>query len=763
MSTTPLNPAAGREGISKFYLVLLVAGLIIGATFLLGIGLLYSGRAVAQTRDDCLMCHSDADLTAERDGSEVSLYVDAAVLDKSPHRKLVCVACHTRFNPEEMPHKKNIRPVDCLTCHKGVELKHSFHPQLAAAIAAGEDPDISCKDCHGTHDVISPKEADSPFNRKNISEGCGQCHGDVAEEFDLSAHGKAHSAGVRGAPDCLICHDRKITITTNPGNGVGLKLAQERLCLSCHMDNPDVRNRTSPSAGFIAAYEQSVHGAALTNGNENAPNCVDCHGSHQMAKGFDPYSKVSKMNISATCSKCHGEIAGVFNESVHGKAVAAGIEDAPTCTNCHGEHTILRHDDPRSPVAKQNLSAQVCSPCHSSVALSTKYGIASDRFKTFTDSYHGLAIRGGSVEVANCASCHGSHNIKPSSDSTSTISKANLVKTCGRCHPGANDRFAVGAVHVNEKSRSEEPLLYWIATLYILLIVLTIGGMLFHNVIDFVKKSRRKLMVRRGLIPHPHAGNEMYLRMTREERFQHAALLVSFTTLVVTGFMLRFPEVWWVRWIREVSGGVFEARSVTHRVAGVVMLAASLYHVWYVAFTKRGRELILDMLPRLQDVRDAVAMVKYNLGMSGTRPLFDRFSYIEKAEYWALIWGTMVMGVTGVIMWFDNTFIGLLTKLGYDVARSIHYYEAWLATLAIIVWHFYFVIFNPDVYPLNVAFWKGTLTEEEMEEDHPVELRRIRDSRTKKDLSDSTKGPERLSNKGVDEATDEGTDDGVKR
>ena len=131
------------------------------------------------------------------------------------------------------------------------------------------------------------------------------------------------------------------------------------------------------------------------------------------------------------------------------------------------------------------------------------------------------------------------------------------------------------------------------------------------------------------------------------------------------------------------------------------------------------------MLPRIQDARDAVAMVKYNLGLSAERPLFDRFCYIEKAEYWALIWGTFVMGATGLIMWFDNTFIGLFTKLGYDVARTIHYYEAWLATLAIIVWHFYFVIFNPDVYPLNVAFWKGTLTEEEMEEDHPLELQRI--------------------------------------
>jgi hypothetical protein len=81
-------------------------------------------------------------------------------------------------------------------------------------------------------------------------------------------------------------------------------------------------------------------------------------------------------------------------------------------------------------------------------------------------------------------------------------------------------------------------------------------------------------------------------------------------------------------------------------------------------------------------------------------------------------------------MWFDNTFIGLFSKLGYDIARTVHYYEAWLATLAIIVWHFYFVIFNPDVYPINLAFWKGTITEEEMADEHPLELEKLRDSGT---------------------------------
>jgi cytochrome b subunit of formate dehydrogenase len=136
--------------------------------------------------------------------------------------------------------------------------------------------------------------------------------------------------------------------------------------------------------------------------------------------------------------------------------------------------------------------------------------------------------------------------------------------------------------------------------------------------------------------------------------------------------------------------------------------------------------LLRDILPKIQDLGDAIAVMKYNLGISKIKPRLGRFSYVEKSEYWALVWGTIVMAVTGIIMWFDNTFIGMFTKLGYDVSRTIHFYEAWLATLAIIVWHIYYVIFNPDAYPMNIAWLTGTLTEEEMEEEHPLELEAIK-------------------------------------
>ena len=678
--------------------------------------------AAAATTEECLVCHSDATLTMDRAGRKVPLHVDGAKLAGSAHKDLSCTDCHEGFNAEELPHKKRIAPVGCLSCHDGVADKHAFHPKIAEASGTNGEPPISCKRCHGTHEVKPLAAPDSPFHPSRITQTCGKCHVEVAAHLKASAHG---ASGVPGAPNCLSCHEKPITPLRAGGASAELKLAQEKICLDCHLDNPEIRARMGPDAGFIAAYGKSVHGAALLAGNGKAATCIDCHGSHEMARGADPGARVSKGHIPQTCAACHAGIAAEYGASVHAAAVLRGNQDAPVCTDCHGEHDILNHLDPNAPVAAGNVSAKVCSPCHSSVKMSQKYGIATDRFKTFSDSYHGLALKSGSLEAANCASCHGAHAIRSSSDPQSTVNKANLAVTCGNCHPGANERFAVGQVHV-QMTEEKEPLLYWIATGYLVLIVTTVGGMFAHNALDFTRKSIRKLRIRQGLIEEEPVGHALYPRMTLNERFQHASLMLSFLLLVVTGFMLSYPDAWWVAGIRSLSDNVFDMRSLMHRIAAVVMVAASLYHILYLGFTARGRQLLRDLLPGPRDVRDALRTMAWLLGLAREKPRFGRFGYVEKAEYWALVWGTIVMGVTGAIMWFENTFIGLLTKLGYDVARTVHFYEAWLAALAILVWHVYFVVFNPDVYPMNSAWLTGKLTEAEMAEEHALELEAIK-------------------------------------
>jgi cytochrome b subunit of formate dehydrogenase len=679
-------------------------------------------RPQAAASGECLGCHGDATLAMQRKGRSVSLHVDGAAFGRSVHADLDCTDCHAGFKADEVPHAQSIRPVNCRSCHADIAESHKFHAVLARATGTGGAPGVSCKGCHGTHEIGSPKTPGTKFSRDNLASACAECHADVVRPYLDSAHGRAAAQKLNGAPDCLTCHDRPITKTRAGGETVARKIEQEKLCLSCHLDDPEVRARANPTAGFIAAYESSVHGKALLAGNAAAANCVDCHGAHEMKRGFEATARVNKMHIPGTCGACHREIQQEYEVSVHGIALRKGNADAPVCTNCHGEHTIMQHRDPRAPVAPANVSAQVCSPCHSSVRLSQKYGIRSDRFKSFSDSYHGLAMRGGQVEVANCASCHGAHGIRASGDPASSVYKANLATTCGKCHPGANARFAMGAVHV-VMSQQEEPLLFWITVIYIVLIVGVVGGMAAHNGLDFARKARRRLQARRsGTAESAPVAHRLHLRMTRSERIQHAALFTSFILLVITGFMLHYPDAWWVVGLRILSDRLFDLRSLLHRVAGVVLLGASVFHLFYLGFTARGRRFLRDIWWTWSDLTDARNVLLYNLGLSGKKPLFGRFSYIEKSEYWALVWGNIVMGGTGLILWFENTFIGLITKLGWDVARTVHFYEAWLATLAIIVWHFYYVIFNPDVYPMNLAWITGTLSEEEMREEHPLEL-----------------------------------------
>lgn len=696
---------------------------LVNLLLLLVVLLFWTPAMFAQGNAACLTCHAEKSLTKEDHGRVRSLFVDGTAFRKSVHGGLDCVSCHEGFKADAIPHARRMKPVVCTTCH--AEEQFTNYERSVHGTEKNGKVAAACSDCHTAH-AIQKISTRPPNERKEFAERiCARCHGEVGKKYMASDHGAALSAGRKGAPTCIDCHgEHEIVSPATKGARTSRKKEAE-MCLSCHQDKEEVRARVGPSARFIASYENSVHGQAMQQGNDAAATCSDCHGSHEMKKGSDPRSKVSKAHIATTCAQCHGDVKEQYDGSIHGKALASGIEASATCTDCHGEHNILSPSNPLSPVSAKNVSAQVCSPCHASVKLTQKYGLASDRFTSFADSYHGLAGKGGSVEVANCASCHGVHDIKPSTDSTSRISPKNLAQTCGSCHPGANENFTKGKVHIIATS-GEDRILYYISTGYIALIILTIGGMAFHNVLDFIKKSKRQLMYRRGLLPRKPHSPKMYLRMSLDERIQHGTLVVSFTILVITGFALRFPDAWWVETIRSISPMMFELRSWLHRIAGVIMVLASLYHVYYLFFVPRGKQLLRDMLPVREDVIQVIGVFKYYFGFSSEKPQFSRFSYIEKAEYWALIWGTIVMAMTGFVLWFDNIFMGLLTKLGWDVARTIHYYEAWLATLAIIVWHFYFVIFNPDSYPLNLAFWKGTLTEEEMEEEHPLELKEIK-------------------------------------
>jgi cytochrome b subunit of formate dehydrogenase len=218
-----------------------------------------------------------------------------------------------------------------------------------------------------------------------------------------------------------------------------------------------------------------------------------------------------------------------------------------------------------------------------------------------------------------------------------------------------------------------------------------------------------------------------FLRMTLNERFQHINLFINFTLLVITGFALKYPEAFWASPITDVPMGM-TFRGFLHRLCGVLTVTLGGYHILYCAFTERGRQILKDMIPGLKDAKDLWETLKNNLFIN--RPAKEikmgRFNFREKFEYLGLIWGTIVMTVTGFILWFKTEWLFYFPMWTYDVARAIHFYEAILATLTIIVWHFYSVVFNPDVYPMNWAWITGYLTEHEMKEEHGIELEKIK-------------------------------------
>jgi formate dehydrogenase gamma subunit len=216
-----------------------------------------------------------------------------------------------------------------------------------------------------------------------------------------------------------------------------------------------------------------------------------------------------------------------------------------------------------------------------------------------------------------------------------------------------------------------------------------------------------------------------FVRWALNERVQHWVLAISFAVLVVTGFALKYPDSWWVRPFLALRWFA-DFRSLLHRIAGGAFVLLGFYHMFYMLATKRGRGLVKAFRPGLQDLRDLSQNVAYNLGRQKHPPKFGHFSYMEKAEYLALIWGAVIMGVTGLMLWFEGFTLNLFHRWVIDLVTVIHLYEAWLATLAIVVWHFYYVIFNPDVYPLSTGMLDGRITAREMREEHFLEWQELR-------------------------------------
>jgi len=233
-----------------------------------------------------------------------------------------------------------------------------------------------------------------------------------------------------------------------------------------------------------------------------------------------------------------------------------------------------------------------------------------------------------------------------------------------------------------------------------------------------------KERVLREIQKKPRLEEEYFERFSLNVRIQHLILAISVILLILTGLPIKFHESGWAVLILKLLGGINVTR-VIHRVASFLLMGIGIYHLFWLIFTKEGRKEFIYLLPRPKDFRDFVTNVKFFVGLTDERPKFDRYSYIEKFDYWAVYWGMVIMIGSGLILAFHNYLFGLVPKYVLDIAREAHSDEALLATLAIVIWHWYNAHFNPEVFPMNKTIFTGKISKERMLKEHPLEYERI--------------------------------------
>lgn len=452
-----------------------------------------SKQEVAAT---CGKCHGD-----HQKNFNNSIHMQ--VLNKGNQEAPTCTDCHGSH--KIIRGKISVESQACLECHLDEEkfpgdekgsarfvqhYKTSIH---ASVEKAGLLEAAGCVDCHGNHMIQEPNNPKASTNRARLIETCGKCHKETVEHFKKSKHGQELSKGNDKAPTCTDCHGEHDIQSTLLSNDFS-KLNLTDKCLSCHKDGKIPHKNFKGEEELITGYQKSAHYTALKDGNFEAPTCYQCHGAHEMESTDNPDSKISKKNIANTCgqSGCHISQLTDYKGSIHEIGVGKDNKDAPTCNNCHGNHGIVtKNIDNKLQKARDIVT--LCSNCHSSVELVERNDLPTQVSETFSESFHGLAIRGGGKEAANCESCHGNHNVRPSTDSLSTINKRNLPQTCGKCHPGATEVLFTKKIHLTNPEE-DSPMVFWVTRFYMFMIFGLIGFMVFHNVLDYYRKRQHRKM-----------------------------------------------------------------------------------------------------------------------------------------------------------------------------------------------------------------------------------------------------------------------------
>ena len=565
----------------------------------------------------------------------------------------------------------------------------------------------TCLGCHG-NDGFSVPGADGKPRNLHV----------IADKFGKSVHGKRL---------CTECHKNITSIPHEPGTQVRVS------CVECHESlwkSAQLENRPKEEYARLGVvveqidhYMRSIH-ARPSREDQSRTNatCYNCHDAHYVYPAGSEGRTEWRLNIPNTCGKCHARQREEYAKSVHGKAVLQDKNQyAAVCSDCHTTHDV---ESPAKASARLAI-VKNCGTCH------------SDSLKTYTGTYHGQVNTLGYAYTAKCYDCHGSHGIQRVADPASSVHPENRLNTCQKCHKDATPGFVTFEPHATTHDFTSYPHV-WLASKF--MIALLAGVFVFfwtHTALWFYREYRYR-QERKG---RPHVRTDETMQLEGKQHFQrfgplwriaHLAFALSVMTLVLTGMSVFFAETAFAKAVMAVFGGP-KAAAFAHRVAATIMLGIFFLHVVFIT-VRIGRNLgtwqwfgPVSMVPNLQDLKDAVGMFKWFFGR-GPRPMFDRWTYWEKFDYWAVFWGMAIIGGSGFMLAVPAATASLLPGWIFNVATIVHGEEAILAATFLFTVHFFNNHFRPDKFPLDIVMFTGAVPLEEFRREHALEYQRLRES-----------------------------------
>jgi len=658
----------------------------------------------------CMQCHGNIETVHTK-------VIRGELWEKAPHQIPVCIECHQPHEVRRVTYEEVYLDQDCLRCHGPEAGPQPLAPGGAPVQAKKMDPEllkgsahtnIPCIKCHAS--II---DAQHPPRGYKSDVDCTACHADQGAQYLEGIHGQLADRGSDKAPSCKECHGgHGVLPHTNPASP-SHPTNVPTLCRRCHGEGGVAVRATT--AGLVQRYTMSIHGEGLEGGLVVTAVCTSCHSAHRQLPAADPRSTVHPDQIAGTCSRCHAGVEERLADSVHDRAkTAQDGKRRPTCEDCHTAHAIARTGEEQF----RQAILQQCGACHEDVTAS------------YFDTYHGKVSQLGYGKTAKCSDCHGSHAILPPEDPASTLSRDNIAATCAQCHEGSHRRFAGYLTHATHHDPDKYPILFYTFWGMTLLLLGTLSFFGLHTILWLPRSIREALRSRRQR--KESRETRWVQRFPRYHRVTHILVILSFMTLVLTGMTLKFAYTEWAQWVAAYVFGGFESAGTWHRFAAVVTFVYFAMHLWHVFRErrrqgKRWRDYLFgpeSLVPNKRDAREFWATVRWFLGR-GERPRYGRWTYWEKFDYLAVFWGVAVIGLSGLILWFPETFTHVLPGWAVNVATIIHSDEALLAAGFIFTIHFFNTHFRADKFPMDPVIFTGRVRLDEFQHERPREYEQL--------------------------------------